>query len=147
MELFMKINALLLKKATGIAAAAAITAQLLLPAISLYSPVEAYSLGEKGSSVTYTFEEGSFADGIAQDEQSLKTDGTSSELKFTDTSVAKIGGQQVKNSPISNVVGLANGQSRSTGKKYSSEESYPALALKHTNVLRLGADGSSTDVS
>lgn len=35
----MKINALLLKKATGIAAAAAITAQLLLPAISIYSPV------------------------------------------------------------------------------------------------------------
>lgn len=143
----MKINTLLLKKAAGITAVAAITAQLLIPAISSGSPVAAYSVNDETKTVTYTFEDGSFADGIKQNSSAIKIDGTSSELTFTDTAVANISGKKAANSSAANVVGLPNGTSRSSGKKYSSSDAYPALAEKHNNVLRLGANGSEGTVS
>lgn len=131
------------RKLIGVIATAAVITGLLAPALSLHSPVAAYTVSGENKTVTYTFEYADFADGISQDKNSILTDGTAESLTFSATELAVVGREKAASSPVANVINLSKGKSRSEKADYSSESCYPSLAVGHNNVLRLGVNGES----
>lgn len=137
----MNISRFTGRKISGLLVAASLMAGLLAPAVGLNTQIAAYTISEENESITYGFEEADFADGIAQDENSLLIDGTSDNPMFTAAEIAAVGGKWAASSPVANVVNLSNGKDRCENNNYSSDSLYPALAVGHNNVLRLGVNG------
>ena len=140
----MNISRFTGRKISGLLVAASLMAGLLAPAIGFNTQIAAYTISEENESITYGFEEADFADGIAQDENSLLIDGTSDNPMFTAAEIAAVGGKWAASSPVANVVNLSNGKDRCENNNYSSDSLYPALAVGHNNVLRLGVNGGES---